>query len=306
MLFLGDMMFDRGVATNIRKRGSESVFASGTREITDKYDLVVANLEGPITTYPSRTIDTTGKAIPGFSFTFPTSTATLLAESGIDIVSLANNHADNFGREGLSQTIQYLKDAGIDYFGNTTNSPFDIASSSYMHCPTRDSTTTELVSGVNTQTCIAFIGYHQFTNKNESHILAEIARYETDPRITFTIVFPHWGVEYQKRPNQNQISLAHQWVDAGADLIIGAHPHVVQSTEIYKNAYIYYSLGNYIFDQYFSYDTTHGIAVGITLSPDLRKVQTTEIIPIDITGTIVRKANGIDSQKILEGIESVK
>ncbi len=298
MLFFGDMMFDRGVATHIRKRGGDYVFASGTKALTQDYDLVIANLEGPITSHTSRTIDANGKAIPGFSFTFPTSTAVLLNESGIDIVSLANNHADNFGREGLTQTIQYLGDAGVQYFGNPTNSLFDIASSSYVHCPlpSRSADSTN-------PSCIAFIGYHQFTYKNEAHILAEVVRYEADPRIAFTVVFPHWGEEYQKVPNQNQISLAHQWVDSGADLIIGAHPHVVQSIEVYKDTYIYYSLGNYIFDQYFSYDTTHGIAVGITLTPDLQQVQSTEVIPIDITGTIVRKANDTDAKKILDDIK---
>lgn len=288
ILFLGDMMFDRGVATNIRKRGAEHVFASGTKALAKNYDLVVANLEGPITTYPSKTIDTSGKAIPGFSFTFPTSTATLLAESGIDIVSLANNHSDNFGREGLKQTIQYLDQANVKYFGNPTNSAFDIASTSYKHCPDAH------------EKCIAFIGYHQFAYKNESIILDEIKKYEIDPDVSFIVLFPHWGEEYTQLPNQAQKSLAHAWIDAGADLIIGAHPHAVQIHEVYKDKNIYYSLGNYIFDQYFSYDTTHGIVVGITLDKTLSTVEATKIVPIDITGTVVRQANEIDTKKILE------
>ncbi len=288
ILFLGDMMFDRGVATNIRKRGSEYVFASGTRALTKEYDFVVANLEGPITTYTSKTIDAAGKAIPGFSFTFPTTTATLLAESGIDIVSLANNHSNNFGREGFKQTIKYLDQANVKYFGNPSNSAFDIASTSYKHCPDVH------------KKCIAFIGYHQFAYKNESVILNEIKTYETDPSISFIVIFPHWGEEYKQIPNQTQRSLAHAWIDAGADLIIGSHPHVVQIHEVYKDKNIYYSLGNYIFDQYFSYATTHGIVVGITLDKTLSVVEATDIIPVDITGTVVREASEIDKQKILE------
>jgi gamma-polyglutamate biosynthesis protein CapA len=291
ILFLGDMMFDRGVATNIQKRGAEYVFASGTRALTEDYDLVVANLEGPITTYSSKTIDATGKAIQGFSFTFPTSTATLLAEGGIDIVSLANNHSDNFGREGLKQTIQYLDQANVKYFGNPTNSAFDIASTSYKYCPDVH------------EKCIAFIGYHQFAYKNESIILDEIKKYEIDPSVSFIVLFPHWGEEYKKLPNQAQKSLAHAWIDAGADLIIGAHPHVVQTHEMYKGKNIYYSLGNYIFDQYFSYDTTHGIVVGIILDKTLSTIEATKIIPVDITGTVVRRANEIDTKKNLRDFQ---
>ena len=98
LLFIGDMMFDRGVRTRIIANGAngeEDTFASTTRFLASQFDIAIGNLEGPITANPSKTVDSAGRAIPGFTFTFPPSTADLLKKSGIDIVSLANNHAGN-------------------------------------------------------------------------------------------------------------------------------------------------------------------------------------------------------------------
>ncbi len=303
--FLGDMMFDRGVRAQINKLGGEFVFASGTQALTQDFDFTVANLEGPITAYKSKTINAAGKGIPGFSFTFPTSTAALLKTSGIDMVSLANNHTDNFGPEGLKQTVQWLKQNNMEYFGNPTNtlninaSGTPLASMSPMtsvHC---------FKEGLIREQCIALIGYHEFTYKNEGLVLAQIQAIKN--KVHYVIVMPHWGTEYKFEPNLTQKNLAHQWIDAGADMVVGAHPHVIQSTEIYKDKYIFYSLGNYIFDQYFSYETTHGMTVGFNFEITnnaidnsnrllLKKITYT---PIDITNIFVRKANEADTNKML-------
>ena len=81
------------------------------------------------------------------------------------------------------------------------------------------------------------------------------------------IVFLHWGEEYQLISSSSQRKLAHSLIDAGADLIIGSHPHVVQEIEKYKGKLIFYSLGNFIFDQYFSRETQKGLAVSLELYP---------------------------------------
>jgi poly-gamma-glutamate synthesis protein (capsule biosynthesis protein) len=108
LLFLGDIMLDRGVRARIKNIGADEVFVRFTKELSANYSYTIANLEGPITTWKSRTIGEDGRGIPGFSFTFPTSSAAHIKESGIDIVSLANNHTENFGTEGLQQTFDWL------------------------------------------------------------------------------------------------------------------------------------------------------------------------------------------------------
>ena len=84
----------------------------------------------------------------------------------------------------------------------------------------------------------------------------------------YTVVYTHWGDEYELIPNGGQIDLAHQFVDSGADIVIGTHPHVIQSKEVYKGAYIYYSLGNFIFDQYFNEDVRCGAVITFNLDEE--------------------------------------
>lgn len=319
MLFLGDMMFDRGVRTTIAANGAEAIFTKTTRTLSEPFDLTIANLEGPITSSASKTIDANGKAIPGFTFTFATPTAPMLRDSGIDVVSLANNHADNFGEEGLRETVQLLKQNDVFHFGNARNAIDSPSSISTILCPEKS----------DHRYCIGLIGYHQFAGNGEEIIVSEIQKIRASGDADYIIVFPHWGNEYEKTPTSLQRSLAHTWIDAGADIVIGAHPHIVQSMEMYKEKPIFYSLGNYMFDQYFSYDTTHGLTIGLTLSHDnsanaqshpnsqqntrqqsdsmhspliLDKIS---LMPIDITGTKVKIANEIDRNKMLAELAKI-
>ena len=88
------------------------------------------------------------------------------------------------------------------------------------------------------------------------------------------IVFPHWGVEYRAKPTSVQRNLAHAAIDAGADLVIGNHPHWVQGMEVYKGKPIWYALGNFVFDQSWSNYTMEGITVELTFAgTDLRQVR---------------------------------
>lgn len=248
VLFLGDMMFDRGVRVKAGSVGYGAIFGLATTTI-ENHDLTIANLEGPITSFKSKLINESGKAISGFQFTFDNKVAPALKNVGIDIVSLANNHTDNFGQEGLDQTRKILSENDVMYFGGPTNNP------EYM-------ATTTCVNDI----CIGVIGWHEFAYKNDEFVLSKIK--EIRPMVDYLVVYPHWGDEYVLSPNKKQIQLAHSWIDAGADVIVGHHPHVVQSVEMYKDKYIFYSLGNFIFDQYFSFNTTHGIGVSAEVYKD--------------------------------------
>jgi poly-gamma-glutamate synthesis protein (capsule biosynthesis protein) len=97
------------------------------------------------------------------------------------------------------------------------------------------------------------------------------------PLANLVIVCPHWGVEYASKPASNQVELAHQMIDAGADIIVGSHPHVVQPLEKYHDHWIAYSLGNFVFDQQDS--ATHR---GLMLRVTVRDKQIAEVLPIPI------------------------
>jgi poly-gamma-glutamate synthesis protein (capsule biosynthesis protein) len=312
ILILGDMMFDRGVRSQINSNGFDYVFGPASKLFAE-YDKVIANLEGPITSFESKTVLPGNKAIPGFQFTFPAGTATALKNAGIDIVSLANNHTYNFGTEGLIQTRNRLADADVQFFGSPENNT-NVSTSTCITVRTESGKIAQISSpdGIGnsqeTQICVGFIGWHEFGTKNYQKILDEIVTLR--PKVDYLVVFPHWGVEYEKIPTDTQVKLAHDWLNAGADAVIGAHPHVVQKIEQYKTtdgriAPIFYSLGNFIFDQYFSFDTTHGIGVEIEFNKIQDFIATYKIIPFESVGSRVSIPNASSTARMFKDIEKV-
>lgn len=301
VLFVGDMMFDRGVRNTTSKKGFDTVFGQSKDIFKNaNADIVVGNLEGPITSYPSKIILPDGSTTDELNFTFPAGTAKALKEHGFNIVSLANNHTANQGADGLAQTKKYLSEAGIAFFG----SPFNKAS---------ELSTTTCQNDI----CISLIGWHEFANTPYTDISKEIKRLR--PISDIIVVFSHWGVEYQQRPTIRQREIAHAWIDAGADLTVGAHPHVIQSVEEYKGKKIFYSLGNFIFDQYFSFNTTHGLAIALTATKETTTNSTSQSSPISTStlsieyklyptrnvGTVVSIPNATTSEKILKNLTEI-
>lgn len=115
-------------------------------------------------------------------------------------------------------------------------------------------------------------------------------------------MFVYWGNEYQAKPKPQQVDLAHAWIDVGTDVVIGHHPHWVQSVEDYNGAPIFYSLGNFIFDQYWSQKTQEGLVVGITI--DQANVSA-ELFPIQIERDRPFLASGEERERLLRGLADV-
>lgn len=281
VLFIGDMMFDRGVRKTINKKGFEYVFGDSLK-IFSGSDLVVGNLEGPITNFLSKTLLSNGSMPSDLIFTFPPETALALKKNGIGLVSLANNHEENFGQAGIDQTKLYLNQANISFFGDAQNS-VDISKTICKN-----------------SICVGFIGFNQFSFRNENNISREIKKLKS--KTDHIVIFAHWGEEYNTDFIPLQKALAHKWIDAGADLIIGAHPHVIEPIEIYKGKTIFYSLGNFIFDQYFSFDTTHGIGASINFT---KNSYTYDVIPIQNTGIRITIPDPTTSSQILSEIKRI-
>ncbi len=256
----GDVTFDRGIRAVGQRNGYDSLFDSSITSLFKKADIVAVNLEGPITSNPSKTL-VNGKTTDSFTFTSATEGALALAQAGVTIVSLANNHTDNFGFSGFTETQKWLSEAGIQWFGNPWNS-----TSSKM-------STVELVDGNSPIATlvhkngftVAFVGYHSF-QLGIDRVVAEIKRV-SGPDV-FTIVMPHWGEEYISTSSERMKSQARAFIAAGADAIIGAHPHVIMNQEWVGAVPIYYSVGNLLFDQYFSPEVMKGNLVELHLIKD--------------------------------------
>lgn len=249
ILFVGDIMLDRGVKYYSEKSAGENandfVFEK-IRQMLLGYNIVAANLEGPITDNDSVSITAKMEAPQSYFFTFDPSWATTLFENNIRLVCLGNNHILNFGGMGLLSTKNYLKEAGVEYFG----------------APDQPRSALLDINGIK----ISVISYNEFSAYGKIEEKLSIEEIKRAREISdVVIVYSHWGVEYEPDPPDAVTRTAHKFIDAGADLIIGSHPHVVQSMEVYKEKRIYYSLGNFIFDQYFSEETKKGLGVGLKI-----------------------------------------
>lgn len=251
ILFVGDMMFDRYIRQAVGKYG-EGNYDYILDPIKDKlvgYDLIVGNLEGPITERNSVSAGTAMDEKRNLVFTFDPAVAKTLAENNIKLVNLGNNHILNQGEEGLVHTKKYLGEAEVQYFGDTgaDGSP-------------------ALVKNIG-GTKIAFVNYNYAIGGSFEKAIESIKNIRAQAETV--IVCPHWGTEYKTGEPDSQIkNMAHKFIETGADAIIGGHPHVVQGSENYKNKKIYYSLGNFVFDQYFQKETMEGLGVEMTNNPD--------------------------------------
>lgn len=271
VLAVGDMMLDRNVRKKMTEEGYGYPWKTLNRFLKGS-DIVLANLEGSFTDFPSKTIDFKNKTL---QFTFDAGAVPVLARLGFTHFSLANNHTLNFGKEGLRQSKEYLSKAGLAFFGDPLNE--------------ENLSVEKVVRGKR----IAFVGYHEFSGGVEN-VYNEIKKLKD--RGNFVVVMPHWGIEYERDFSKGQQEKAYHFIDAGADLVLGAHPHVVQPIELYKNRAIFYSLGNFVFDQDFSYATRHGLTVGITLRKDDVVFR---IFPVSIRDAETKLVSGTEKNEML-------
>ncbi len=251
ILAFGDLMLDRAVRTTILNHGADYPFVS-IEQFLNGHDIVVANAEGPFTN------NTSVATADRLQFTFDPGELPTLHNLGFTLLSQANNHAFNFGAAGLRESQANIRASGIGTFGDPQNDD--------------PGPSLQIIHG---QT-VAFIGYHQFLG-TDTKVLEAIREAKTLG--AFTILYPHWGVEYSTTTSAFQRAEAHAFIDAGADAVLGAHPHVIEPIEIYNGKAIFYSMGNFIFDQSNSGPTSEGLAIEITLTPSQA---TYTIDPLDI------------------------
>ncbi|MFA6099379.1 MAG: AmmeMemoRadiSam system protein B [Patescibacteria group bacterium] len=270
LLFLGDMMFDRNVATRSKTAGSldypfKKILGQENRFFRGQ-DLIVGNLEGPVT----------DKRLPpnkgNVDFMFDPKILVTFKKVGISAVSQANNHTYDQGGAAAESSRQKISQVGISVFGDQV----------------KDDEAHALTIVESRGRKIALLGFNTTDNPLDKELAAQdikSARQKAD----YTIVFMHWGNEYQAKPNKTQTDLAHWLVEQGVDAVMGGHPHWMQSVEIYHGKPIAYSLGNFIFDQDWSTETKLGLVVGLDLSKQgsglyLYPVRIDKSQPILLTG----------------------
>jgi len=255
LFVVGDIMLDRGVEYMVKKEGKGD-FKFPFLKIADdlkKADILFGNLESIIS-------DKGAKVGSIYSFRAEPEAIEGLIYAGFDIVSVANNHIFDYGREAMEDNFKKLKEAGIGYVGGG----FDEK---------------EVRSGVMRElkkTKITFLAYTdkgikywQATDSRsgigwlDEKIKDDIKRVKENSDLV--IVSFHTGEEYHSQPTKEQKYFSHLAIDSGADLVIGHHSHVIQPVEKYKNGWVAYSLGNFVFDQSFSEETRKGLLLEVII-----------------------------------------
>lgn len=274
-MLAGDAMFDRAIDAFFRGDKLTDV----VRNLGDKFfrgtNVSALNLEGPISATPIE-IDTTEDNL---NFNFPPKTPEVLGWLGINAVGLANNHTSNAGSSGLENTHKVLDQAGISWIGGPTYSAANSAREFGFNGKKMSIITLNVLS---------------------STVDIEGKIQEEKQKGNFVLVYPHWGNEYQEKHSNLQANLAHSWVDAGADLVVGTHPHVIQDMEIYNSKPIIYSLGNFVFDQTFSSATKQGLVLAGVIDQNQIKLV---FVPVVMKNLKTEPATGQLREKIIDKLK---
>lgn len=273
LVAVGDVMLSRHVGSKIRAKNDPKVPFLKTAEILKKADLTFCNLESPF-------YDKGPPVKEGMVFKAEPEYIQGLKYAGFDLVSLANNHFGDRGLAGMNFTFTHLKNNKIEYIGAGENLE-----------KAREAKILEK-KGIK----FAFLGYNDLlstitpesykatSNKpgvnplTEENLKKDIKKVKEKADVV--IVSFHWGSEYQEKPKERQRYFGRLSIESGASLVLGHHPHVIQPYEKWGSGYIFYSLGNFVFDQMWSEKTRKGIIARIYFKG--KEIEKVETIPVTI------------------------
>ena len=260
LLFTGDVLLSDYVLNNYSNSGIDGVLSPELLRELREADITVINNEFPFSTR--------GTQAPDKQFTFRVNPdrVSVLTDMGVDIAGIANNHVLDYGPDALLDTFDTLDGAGIDYMG----AGIDLARASALITKEVNGKTFGFLAASRVIPIVSWDIQNAspgvFTTYDPTKLLAAIkaARSNCD----YLTVFVHWGIERDAYPQDYQVSMAQQYIDAGADLVIGSHPHVLQGITYYKDKPVFYSLGNFIFNR----DIPKTAAVKVTIDDDQEPV----------------------------------
>ena len=292
IFFAVDIMLSRNVAGSMIKSNDYTLPFIKVADTIKNADIAFANLESPFNDEGDHFVENSlvfnadPKSIEGLKL------------AGFDILSTANNHAFDQAQKGLDYTIDWLTAHNIIPTG-TTHSKAQVQSPVIKH--------NDILYGFLSYSYTAYNDGGQTTSKyiknfNDLPGLKQDILGMKGHTADVVIVNMHAGVEYTRTPTEDQIAFAHAAIDAGADLVIGEHPHWIQTVEQYKGKWIFYSLGNFVFDQMWSIDTREGLTLLVTYQEnEIKKIELKPVIIDDYC--CPRFANPEESLAILKKID---
>jgi len=266
-LFFGDLMLDRNVKNKIDKYGLDYLLEElKNTNFTYGYDVIACNLEGTVS-------DGGQHYLPDnlYDFAFAPELISQLKNYYFNYLSVANNHLSDQGNRGIEETYKNLSSENFYYSGcrdaflspSTTSTVISWGDSMPI---LNEANCSDIILKINGQKVAMLSISAVYEEIDQEEILNRIKKLKSES--DWLIVNSHIGIEYQTLSSKKQRDLYRAMIDAGADAIIGHHPHVAQEYEIYKEKPIFYSLGNFIFDQYFSAETQSGLAIALIFKVD--------------------------------------
>ncbi len=291
MMFTGDVLFQDNILSAYNSSGLSGILSDDMRRELKEADIAMINEEFPF--------GTGGTKAPDKQFTFKAdpSYVKVFREMGVDMVSLANNHVLDFGPEVLSQTFETLDKAGIPYVGAGESVERASAWETIEVQGTK-------VAFLCASRVIPVVGWDVlnsqpgvFTTYDPARLAEQIAKAKEENDLV--VVYVHWGIEKAEVPEAYQREMARTYIDAGADLVVGSHPHVLQGIEYYKDVPIVYSLGNFMF-----HPTIDRTAVLKVTVDEHRQLKLT-MIPAKAASSNTYVADGDAGQEILSYLESI-
>ena len=256
IILTGDVLFANAFKAAYDAGGIERVVSPELLEQLKAADILMVNNEFP---FSDR-----GEPMADKQFTFRCSPSYVRAlnEMGVDIVSLANNHTLDYGRAALSDTFSALDGAGILYggAGDSVERAKEVQIMEVNGKKYGFIAVSRVVPSADWKIESAAPG--MFTCYDATALIEVIK--EAKQTCDFVTIFPHWGTEYSEQPNAVQRELAKQCMDAGADLVVGAHTHCLEGIEYIDGKPVFYSLGNFIFGQ----NIDRSAAVKVTVTED--------------------------------------
>jgi gamma-polyglutamate biosynthesis protein CapA len=270
-IFPGELSYTQnyGIRTQFEKHKGKP-WLSSIKAIVNESDIVIGNLESPLVNEPN-SLKGTFFGSPGF--------AQFLKKSNFNILNIANNHILEHGIPGFNNTLNVLKDAEIDTVGHieNSNSKIVIKHVKGLKIGVAGFSNVDL-SVIRNDNCFAVL--------NEINVLNALQNMHMHAADLKILCF-HWGNEYIHIPSLDQRKLAYKFIDNGADIIIGHHPHVIQPFERYKKGIIFYSLGNFIFDFLHSKMVSIGLVAKVNVMKNMEVVVNLSGVKLSFKNTIV-------------------
>lgn len=265
----GDILLDRGVRKVIEQKGTDAVFSPFVDSVFQSSDIVIGNLECPATKIKEPSFKQfIFRAEPEWLFT--------LKQHGITHLNLANNHSVDQGRAGLVDTRENVVSAGMIPIGAGRTMEEAARPVLLTSSPRKVYVLASLQLALEN---FAYLSEKPSVSQEDFDTLVErVRRLRLSEPDSYIIVTLHWGGEHTLQPVTIQRVRAHQLIDAGADALIGHHTHTLQTIEEYKGKPIYYSIGNFIFDQRKPVNSK-ACMVKLTITKESSHVET---IPVEI------------------------